>query len=287
MRRLCSLLCGVSLSLGVEHAVQAGPMAKERLRAGSPKGDQSVQLIVRREGQRQVMEIRNDLPVPVSTVLILSQRVNVQGVPDTPLHRVVPPGTRVRVATLRKRDERFPMIYRQSFSYAVDYSPEPGKAGPVAGPAYDLPWVGGPFRISQGAGGDYSHRSPMGRYAIDVAMPEGTPIIAARGGTVLAVRNTQAGHGPNAAGNFVRIRHEDGTHSAYMHLRRGSVRVKPGDRVTTGTPLAESGNTGRSTGPHLHFVVQQEVGKRLVSVPFRFSRKVGPLPNFALQPNVR
>ena len=80
-------------------------------------------------------------------------------------------------------------------------------------------------------------------------MPVGTPIVAARAGTVVKVRDGQGGRLPDPAGNHVRIEHDDGTHSAYLHLSRGSVRVKPGQRVEIGTPLGKSGNTGRSTGP--------------------------------------
>ena len=64
---------------------------------------------------------------------------------------------------------------------------------------------------SQGAGGDFSHNSPSGRYAVDIAMPVGTPIVAARAGTVVKVRDGQGGRLPDPAGNHVRIEHDDGT----------------------------------------------------------------------------
>lgn len=284
MRRLW-MLCGLSLAVGFGHELppaHASASGKERNRSAQQPA-RPVQLIERDEGTRRILEVHNELAIPVSAVLIFTGSVNVHGVPAAPVHRVIPPGEHLRLATLSPRDPRFPMTYRHSFSYAVDYSPQTARGEP-AGPAYDLPWAGGPFRMSQGAGGDYSHQSPMGRYAVDIAMPEGTPILAARDGVVLAVQNDQAGRGPSAAGNFVRIGHEDGAQSAYMHLARGSVRVQPGDRVRAGDPIGASGNTGRSTGPHLHFVVQREVGDQLRSVPFRFSRHVGPLPNFARTP---
>jgi murein DD-endopeptidase MepM/ murein hydrolase activator NlpD len=55
------------------------------------------------------------------------------------------------------------------------------------------------------------------------------------------------------AGNYVLIRHANGEHSLYAHLKQGSVRVNPGDNVTAGTQIAEAGSSGNSTEPHLHF----------------------------------
>ncbi|MFC3607325.1 M23 family metallopeptidase [Stutzerimonas tarimensis] len=280
------MIAGLALAVGmtdVAQRAQASSAQKDRGRTVTQAKD-GVRLEIRHSGDAQTMDVYNDLDMPVSVVISVTNAVNMTGVRSGPIHRSIPPRSKVRMATLRKRDTNFPMIYRHSFNYAIDYSPNPGEAGPVVGPAYELPWQGGPFRISQGAGGDFSHNSPKGRFAVDVAMPVGTPIIAARGGKVLAVNNNQAGRLPNAGGNFVRILHEDGTHGAYLHLQRGSVAVKPGDRVEAGELLGKSGNTGRSTGPHLHFVVQKEIEGSLVSIPFRFRHAVGGLPNFARMP---
>lgn len=147
---------------------------------------------------------------------------------------------------------------------------------------YPLPWRGGPFRISQGANGAYSHNTRQGRYAIDIAMPEGTPVIAARAGQVLAARDGQLGRAGNSSGNYLRIRHEDGSMGVYLHLQNGSLQVKVGDWVALGAPLGRSGNTGNSTGPHLHFAVQRQVGGLMESVPFAFAEPLQRLPNFAL-----
>ncbi|MNG09180.1 Murein DD-endopeptidase MepM [compost metagenome] len=68
----------------------------------------------------------------------------------------------------------------------------------------------------------------------------------------------------------------------YLHLMRGSVQVREGQQVAIGERIARSGNTGNSTGPHLHFVIQRNVGLALESIPFDFAQPVDSLPNFAV-----
>ncbi|MGY1856777.1 M23 family metallopeptidase [Modestobacter sp. SYSU DS0290] len=62
------------------------------------------------------------------------------------------------------------------------------------------------------------------------------------------------------AGNHVVVRADDGVHAALVHLRRGSVVVRPGDRVRAGQQLAECGNSGNSTEPHLHVQLCDSAG---------------------------
>lgn len=245
----------------------------------------TVRLLINRAGSGKAMDVRNELDVPIEATLRLSRLVNVAGVRGGVIRKQVPPRSQLRIATLSKRQSGYPLMYRHSFSYGLIFSPDPARRlgnAAVGGHAYALPWRGGPFRISQGVGGDYSHNTPKGRYAVDVAMPVGTPIVAARAGTVLKARDGQGGRFPDPAGNYVRILHDDGTHSAYLHLQRGSVVVRSGARVDKGELLGKSGNTGRSTGPHLHFVVQKKIGAGLVSIPFRFAQPVESLSNVAL-----
>jgi murein DD-endopeptidase MepM/ murein hydrolase activator NlpD len=77
--------------------------------------------------------------------------------------------------------------------------------------------------------------------------------------------------GPRA--NIVQILHDDGTYAIYAHLNWNSIRVKAGDRVRRGQYIADSGNTGFSSGPHLHFAVLMNAGMRIVSVPVTFQGK--------------
>ncbi|MDN3523231.1 peptidoglycan DD-metalloendopeptidase family protein [Halomonas ramblicola] len=81
----------------------------------------------------------------------------------------------------------------------------------------------------------------------DFAMPIGTPITAPADGRVEKVSNHYA------AGRYVVIRHDNGYRTRYLHLSKPL--VSRGERVTMGERIALSGNTGRSTGPHLHYEV--------------------------------
>ena len=218
---------------------------------------------------------RNELHVPVEVELRLDNLVNAQG-GDAPriVRRLLPPRTTQMLSVLRGRPG-LQLNYRSTLLQAMG---DPGKR--PLGFRYAFPWIGGPFRVTQGPNGRVSHFGPRGRYAMDIAMPEGTPIIAAREGVVVKTQNSQSGRGPNPSGNFVRILHPDGTMGVYLHLMRGSVMVAEGQRVRQGQMLAKSGNTGNSTGPHLHFVVQRNVGLALESIPYRFDRPISGMPDF-------
>jgi len=90
---------------------------------------------------------------------------------------------------------------------------------------------------------------------IDYAMPVGEHILAtANGRIVRAVYSNKT-----ASGIHIVIRHADGRQSWYLHLSR--ILVGVGKRVKAGDVIARSGNTGRSTGPHLHFTIQDKSGK--------------------------
>ena len=88
----------------------------------------------------------------------------------------------------------------------------------------------------------------------DFAVPTGTKVVAAHGGTVVKAGGNGAGDGP-AYGNAIVIKHGNGTYSQYAHLSR--VEVKIGQVVKTGQEIAKSGNTGNSSGPHLHFEIRK------------------------------
>jgi murein DD-endopeptidase MepM/ murein hydrolase activator NlpD len=140
---------------------------------------------------------------------------------------------------------------------------------------YQLPYAPGrSFRVTQSYGGSFSHKG-SNKYAIDWEMPQGTPVYAARGGLVVKTRDDSSRGGSSikydAYNNFVLIRHEDGTLGHYCHLLKGGCKVHPGQKVKTGDLIALSGNTGFSSGPHLHFCVFKTMnGRERESIPIQF-----------------
>lgn len=100
----------------------------------------------------------------------------------------------------------------------------------------------------------------------DWASATGTPVYAIARGTVVyagASRLKFPNGEPAGGGYIVRLRHKvngEWITSSYMHLKKGSIKeagIKVGDRVVEGQKIGESGNTGESTGPHLHFEIQR------------------------------
>ncbi|CAM3641734.1 putative metalloprotease [Pseudomonas reidholzensis] len=218
---------------------------------------------------------RNTLFAPVEVELRLNRLSNALGSNAPRIVRKVLPPRSTQVLTVVMAQPGAQLGYQTKLEYAMGNPTQRPQAF-----RYPFPWRGGPFRLSQGPNGRFSHFGAKGRYAMDIAMPEGTPIVAARGGVVVKTENSQSGRGNNPSGNFVRILHPDGTMGVYLHLQRGSVTVREGQRVLQGGLLAKSGNTGNSSGPHLHFVVQRNVGLALESIPYQFDKPLGGLPDF-------
>lgn len=112
----------------------------------------------------------------------------------------------------------------------------------------------------------YGARWGVQHRGVDIANSLGTPIVAAMDGTVLEA-------GPASGfGLWVRIQHDDGTITVYGHMN--SFSVSKGERVKAGDQIAEIGSRGQSTGPHLHFEVWLNGGKKIDPVPWLAERGV-------------
>ena len=140
---------------------------------------------------------------------------------------------------------------------------------------YILPYPAGQsFPVSQGFHGKYSHTGGD-TYSIDFKMPEGSPVHASRAGIVVGAKDDSNLGGGNKKyewdANYILIRHSDGTLGHYVHLQKDGVKVKLGDKVIAGQHIGFSGNTGHSTGPHLHFAVfKAQSGKQRETIPVKF-----------------
>jgi hypothetical protein len=130
-----------------------------------------------------------------------------------------------------------------------------------------------PRCVGASVGSPPTHLDPPNYHAVDFAVPRGTPVFAARAGVVARVYDGFAEDDPKRRkklGNAVFVLHEDGTFASYLHLEPGA-EVREGQRLRRGERLGRAGNTGFSTGPHLHFSVSRREGAaQLVSIPFRF-----------------
>ena len=97
------------------------------------------------------------------------------------------------------------------------------------------------------------------RNAIDLVVPENTPVLAAADGIVTAVKDDSNIGGPNPSywmyTNFITIMHSNGEYTRYDHLAYHSSKVKPGQYVSAGEEIGKVGMTGYTYVPHLHFQV--------------------------------
>jgi murein DD-endopeptidase MepM/ murein hydrolase activator NlpD len=214
----------------------------------------------------------NNAGGPITVEIDVTDAQNVRTEPEVLPARVVLPG-RSETRALRIVATNPAAGFRYGYKYT--YLPGDYRAVPDENARYALPFPADKkFRINQAFGGAFSHNEPQNRYAIDFGMPEGTPVLTARDGTVMTVDNDYYGNGLDMdkygdRANNVRIVHEDGTMAVYAHLQLESARVQVGDHVHTGQVLALSGDTGYTNGPHLHFVVQRNQNMVMLAVPIQ------------------
>lgn len=171
------------------------------------------------------------------------------------------PGNHLDVANLNTENlidvnVMIPGGYRDVVSWIVpvDFAPRSGATKSIAGPGGCITPETGP--IGSGyfqwpTGATYLSGFDFMSYhlGIDIAAAEGTPVIASDSGTVV-----YAGWNDTGYGNLVAIDHNNGYKTIYAHL--SSVLVQCGQNVNSGNMIGLSGNTGKSTGGHLHYEIR-------------------------------
>ena len=144
---------------------------------------------------------------------------------------------------------------------------------------YALPYKRGKtYLLTQGFNGKATHNGNSA-YALDFSMAVGSHVHAMREGIVTGIESKNNEHGFSikfaSKANYIIIQHEDGTMAMYGHLKQNGVKVKLGERVYKHQLIGYSGNTGYSSGPHLHVHISAitNFDKGSKSVPFIFLSK--------------
>jgi hypothetical protein len=221
----------------------------------------------KRSARGASVSVESRCHVPATLDLMFHSLINLVPDRERPIRVFLQPGEIQPFVDLRVKQAG------ADWRYGVEYLHAPGRLPARHDDAarYAFPYGGSEPRLCvQGEHGRMSH---WGRIAFDFVMPVGTPVLAAREGIVFATIDGFDEGQPEAEFqqrvNLVVVLHADDTVARYGHLRRG-IPVSEGDRVVTGQLLGYSGNSGYSTGPHLHFEVDVPEMHGVESIPIRF-----------------
>ncbi|HTL59940.1 MAG TPA: M23 family metallopeptidase [Candidatus Limnocylindrales bacterium] len=230
----------------------------------------AVRVTTKREGNLTHFYVQNNEFSEI-TMSIDMNLVNLKGEVTFPYTATFPPRQTTEAFALTATD----CSQKWEYTYTNYYKLGSNCAQHDDNYVYDLPYSSGArYKVTQGYNGKFSHTG-ANQYAIDWQMPEGTAVRAARGGIIVRVKDDSTTGGPSMDydrfNNYILIRHEDGTLAHYCHLKKGGAVVKVGQQVAAGELIAHSGNTGFSSGPHLHFsVFKTKDGRTRITIPVKF-----------------
>lgn len=202
-------------------------------------------------------EAENLNPYTITLSVDFESLKNLKSSVNFPLYVEIPGRSKKKIAELTPVDPKGVCDYRSSYGWVR------GSAFARHNDSYlySLPFAkGSNICVSQGYHGETSHKG-LSAYAVDFPVPVGTPVYAAREGIVVGSEDSSnlGGASPEYRkfANFVIIEHSDGTMGNYYHLKHGGSAVNIGAKIAKGQLIGYSGNTGYSSGPHLHFSVSK------------------------------
>lgn len=221
--------------------------------------------------------LQNHAYFDVTIELKATEFINLSSSEPLPFVGSFPAQSRTKIVNFSIQDPKEPSKFKTFFNatigrinsaYDKDY-------------LYALPYARGEsYELTQGFNGNHTHKD-QSAYALDFKMDEGTRVHAMREGVVVALEEKQTEHGYSPAfaekSNHIIIQHDDGTMAMYGHLKPNGVTVRLGQKVYKHAFIGLSGNTGYSSGPHLHVHIStvKDLKTGPVSVPFRFLAQRG------------
>jgi hypothetical protein len=234
-----------------------------------------LKVVTERDGEATRVLIRNTETTDMTATIEVGA-VSMRSSVPLPCTVTVPAGQTVRAFTLTPTGSDWSFNYTNHFTVGAHNVQHDDSY------LYSLPYTAGTsFKVTQGYRGTFSHTGPD-EFATDWKMPEGTPVLAARDGKVVSVKDAFDKGGPHRkfedCANMIVVQHQDGTMAHYCHLAPHSAKVRVGEKVRAGDLMAASGNTGFTSGPHLHFAVfkaHDGYGRETIPVKFRTAEGSG------------
>ena len=216
------------------------------------KSDKKVKIILSQNEDEIDVSFFNTNVYPI-TLKVSEKYENIKKISFRKKEFVVAANSQVTYATLKLLNGKSSYDYKYSWTMGSKDAKHNDEY------IYSLPYAKGTsHKVSQGYNGGKTHKGDSA-YSVDFSMRSGTKIYAARDGVVVKVKSDSKVGGYDKefinSANFIRILHNDGTFATYHHLEYKGVVVVVGEEVSKGDHIAYSGNTGFSSGPHLHFAV--------------------------------
>ncbi|NOQ76751.1 MAG: peptidoglycan DD-metalloendopeptidase family protein [Methylococcaceae bacterium] len=265
-------------SQGLWHFSDTPPKTKQVVEVRQLKSAIKRYIWLEKKGSKQSPEyfVINNHKAPVEIEFNLNKSNNAISTPALPKRFIIPSGQSKTLFQITGINQYKSWSYSLKYRYVLGSSSAYHDTNAVYIPPFEK---NSTIRISQAFEGPFSHTDEQNKYAVDLMMPINTPVHAARAGVVIEVNNDFFQGGTKQAyksrANSIRILHEDGSMAVYAHLALETAQVYPGLKVYAGQLIGYSGNTGFSSGPHLHFAVQLNKGMQLVSIPFKFTESDG------------